>query len=158
MRSASYGRSVLKALLSLSVFSLFFAHSAAAQKAQRVDMRLTVSHLSSEPGPIDDSAADLHNRLRRDFRYRSVRVLESKRMRLNVNEVGSMQLPTGRLVRVRLLDVGSQGVLIAVDIDQTLQTDLRVRNRQQVVIGAERYQDGKLILTLEPRYKEYKGR
>jgi len=39
-----------------------------------------------------------------------------------------------------------------VDLEGTLQGDLRVKNGHQVVIGAQRVADGKLVISLEPRF------
>ena len=69
-----------------------------------------------------------------------------------MQEVGGVDLPTGKHVEVRPLSVTPAGVLIAVEIPGTLQTDLRVPNQKQVVIGVDRYENGKLILTLQPDY------
>jgi hypothetical protein len=120
--------------------------------AQHVGLLLTVSHASSQPGPIDPSAAELHRSLRSEFRYESLRVLERRHMDLRMQEVGGVDLPTGKHVEVRPLSVTPAGVLIAVEIPGTLQTDLRVPNQKQVVIGVDRYEDGKLILILQPDY------
>jgi hypothetical protein len=120
--------------------------------AQRVGLLLTVSHASSQPGPIDPSAAELHRSLQREFRYESLRVIERRHIDLGMQEIGGVDLPTGKRVEVRPLALSPSGVLISVDIPGTLQTDLRVPNRKQVVIGVDRYQDGKLILTLQPDY------
>ena len=60
-----------------------------------------------------------------------------------------MRLPSGKRLRVRPLQVGERGVLVAVAIEDTLQTDLRIRNGHLVVIGAEPYEEGKLVISLE---------
>jgi hypothetical protein len=119
---------------------------------QRVGLLLTVSHVSSHPGPIDPSAAELHRSLQREFRYESLRVIERRHIDLRMQEIGGVDLPTGKHVEVRPLSISPSGVLISVDIPGTLQTDLRVPNQKQVVIGVDRYDDGKLILTLQPDY------
>ena len=126
---------------------------ALAQAAvQHVGLSLTLSHASSHPGPIDPGAAELHRNLRHEFRYESLRVLERHHMDLRMQEVGGVDLPTGKRVLLRPLALSPSGVLISVEIPGTLQTDLRVSNRRQVVIGVDRYDDGKLILTLQPDY------
>jgi hypothetical protein len=129
---------------------LLFAGPAAAQPAPSVGLSLTVSHASPNPGPVDPGAARLHERLRDDFRYQSLRVLERRRLDLRTGETGGLDLPSGKRVRVRPLHMGAGGVLLAVDIENTLHTDMRVPDRTPVVIGVDRYDDGKLILTLEP--------
>jgi hypothetical protein len=131
---------------------LTLALPAAAQDGPRVDIRLMVSHVTSEPGPIDPRGAKLHALLRKQVRYESLQVLKTRNLDLGLQEIGSMKLPNGRMVRVRPLDVGKQGVLIAVDIEGSMQTDLRVPNRKVVVLGGQPYQGGRLVISLEPDY------
>ena len=123
-----------------------------AQAVRRIGLDLMVSHATERPGPIDPAAAELDRRLREDFRYGSLRVLERTRLDLEPGEIGALELPSGKRVRIRPLHLGQGGALLAVDIDGTLHTDLRVRDRKPVVIGVDRYQGGRLILTLEPQY------
>jgi hypothetical protein len=132
--------------------ALSIAHPGAAQTARRVGLDLTLSHASAHPGPIDPAAAALHQRLLDEFHYQSLRVLQRRRLDLKTGEIGGLDLPSGKRVRIRPLHLGEAGVLLAVDIDGTLQTDLRVRNRRPVLIGIERYEDGRLILMLQPDY------
>ena len=140
-------------LLSFAVAAAVLLPVAAlAQVAvQHVGLSLTVSHASPQPGPIDPSAVEIHRSLR-EFRFESLRVLERRHMDLRMQEIGGVDLPTGKRVEVRPLSLNATGVLISVEIPGTLQTDLRVPNRKQVVIGVDRYGDGKLILTLQPDY------
>lgn len=130
--------------------ALFVTSPTLAQTARRVALDLVVSHASANPGPVDPGAEDLHRRLRDDFRYQSLRVIERRRLLLRTGEIGGLDLPSGKRVRVRPLHMGPGGVLLAVDIENTLHTDMRIPDRQPVVIGVDRYDDGKLILTLEP--------
>jgi hypothetical protein len=123
---------------------------AQSEGTRRIDVRLMVSHASSRPGPVDPAAADLHQSLRSDFRYKSLRVLERRRLVLGPGESGGLELPNGKRVSVRPIQFGSGGALLAVDIENTLHTDVRVPDRRPVVIGIDRYDDGKLILSLEP--------
>lgn len=126
------------------------APPSAAQSGRVVRLDMIVSHASPRPGPVDPGAAGLHERLRDDFRYQSLRVIERRRLNLRTGEIGGLDLPSGKRVRVRPLHLGAGGVLLAVDIENTLHTDMRVPDRQPVTIGVDRYEDGKLILTLEP--------
>jgi hypothetical protein len=123
-----------------------------AQVVESVGLSLTVSHASPKPGPIDPGAAEIHRQLRHLFRYESLRVIEQRHVQLRMQEIGGIDLPTGKRVEFRPLSLTTSGVLIAVEIPGTLQTDVRVSNRKHVVIGVDRYQDGKLILTLQPDY------
>ena len=125
------------------------APASAQQAARRVGLNLTVSHASPHAGPVDPGAAQLHESLRNDFRYESLRVIERRRLDLRTGEIGGLELPSGKRVRVRPLHLGPGGVLLAVDIENTLHTDMRLPDRRPVVIGVDRYQDGKLILTVE---------
>jgi hypothetical protein len=134
--------------------ALVVGMSAGVAKAQeqQIDVELMVSHLSSAEGEIDPRGRKLHRKLQGQFRYESLRVLEVRGLRLAPNEVGSVQLPNGKSVRVQPLQVGAGGVLMAVDVEGAARMDLKVRNGHLVVIGAERYQDGKLVISLEPSW------
>ena len=123
-----------------------------AQDGERVGLSVTVSHASPTPGPIDPGAAEIHRQLHEEFRYESLHILEQRHVILRMQELSAIALPSGKIVELRPMSLTPSGVLIAVEIDGSLQTDLRVPNRKQVVIGVERYQDGKLILTLQPDY------
>jgi len=126
---------------------------ALAQEVQRVvAFSVIVSHVSPRPGPVDPSAEEVLRRLRDEFHFESLRVLERRRMDLRMQEIGGLVLPTGKRVEIRPIAVSPSGVLVAVDIPGMLQTDVRVPNRKIVVIGVDRYQEGKLILSLEPNY------
>jgi hypothetical protein len=43
-------------------------------------------------------------------------------------------------------------VLLALTVQGTLRTDMRVPNGHLVVIGAERFEDGKLVISLKPSW------
>lgn len=146
------GRKLVPLAGVLVSFGLMAAAPASAQPTQsvrRVGLNLTVSHASAQPGPVDPAAARLHESLRNEFRYESLRVIERRRLNLRTGEIGGLDLPSGKRVRVRPLHMGPGGVLLAVDIENTLHTDMRLPDRRPVVIGIDRYQGGKLILTVE---------
>jgi len=60
-----------------------------------------------------------------------------------------LNLPTRRRLRIRPLVVEANGALISVEISGLVQTDLRIKEGQLVIIGAERYLDGKLVIALQ---------
>jgi len=126
---------------------------APAPKPTQVHVMVVVNHVSQHPGPVDPAAAKLERRLRPDFKYKSVRVIQTEQMSLALNQTGSLTLPTGRLLKVKPRKLGQRGLLMTVEIEGTLRTSLRVPNHHQVVIGAQNYQDGKLVVTLEPDYE-----
>jgi hypothetical protein len=126
------------------------AGTAAAQ--ERVTIQVVVAQLSEQAGPIDPRAEKLHRKLREQFRYESLSVLETRRLDLALNEVGSLRLPTGQDLRVRPLQISERGLLMAVDWVGKLETDSRVKNGHLFVMGPERYRDGKLVVSLEPQF------
>lgn len=134
--------------------ALLAAGAAQAQSAERIGLLLTVSHATQahQPGPVDPDSAEIHKRLQQEFLFQGLRVIERRHIDLRLQEVGWLVLPTGKRVSLRPMSLSTTGVLIAVEIPGTLETDVRVPNHQHVVIGLDRYQDGKLILTLQPDY------
>ncbi|HKE11587.1 MAG TPA: hypothetical protein VKE73_08450 [Myxococcota bacterium] len=160
------GRSFLAAFAMMAIA----AGAGSAQQAQRpaqipnaqvakptqVHVMVVVHHVSKHPGPpgpVDPAAAKLERRLSQDFSYKSARVMQTEEMVLALNQTGSMTLPTGRILKVKPRKLGKRGLLMSVEIEGTLRTNLRVPNHHQVVIGAQHYQDGKLVVTLEPEYE-----
>ncbi len=131
---------------------LALAAAAPAEPLRRVLIEVTVSHALDAEGAIDPRGVELDAYLKPQFRYGGLKVLQVERLNLALDQVGTLKLPNGRKFRVRPLDVGSEGVLLSVSVQGTLWTDMRVRNGHLVVIGAERYEAGKLVIGLEPHF------
>ena len=134
------------------VAALLMVSDARGEPPQQIELEIVVSQISEEAGSIDPRAERLHRELSKQWRYKSLRVLETRRMKLAIDEVGGLELPTGRKVRVKPLLVDERGALLAVDLEGTLQTDMRVKNGHLVIIGADRYEKGKLVISLEAHF------
>lgn len=131
---------------------LLWAGIAWSQGAQRIGVQVLVCQTSALPGGVDPACSRLDAKLAREFRYESLKRLQSHGLSLAVDEVGSVALPNGKQLRLRPLQFDAHSALLAVDVEGSVQTDLRVRNGHLVVIGAERHGDGKLVIGLEPRW------
>ena len=116
------------------------------------DLLVMVVQTSNEPGSIDPLASRLHAELRDQFRYESLRVVASRELRLDLNQSGGLTLPNGRELRVTPMLIDDKGALLAVDLRGLVQTDLRLAPGRLVVIGAEAYEGGRLVVTLELRH------
>ena len=128
----------------------FAPERAAAQ--ERIDIDVIVSHISGLPGKIDPRGRRVHEKLRSQIRYESLRVLQQRRLDLRIDQVGSMDLPNSRKLRLRPMDVGERGVLLAVEVEGSLDSDLRIPNHHLVVLGTEAFEEGKLVISLEPSW------
>lgn len=124
------------------------------EKRERVPMNVLVTHLSDKGSGVDEDARRLDQKLRRQFRYNSLKVLEKRRIDLEVDEVGRIDLPNGRSARVQPIHKGESGILMAVDVEDAAKIDARVKNHNLLVIRAGKYDDGDLVLSLEPDYPE----
>ncbi len=139
--------------LAALALALALAAPAAAQEApRRIALRVLVAYTSDEAGGVDPRAEALHEKLADQFRYSTLRVLDERRLDLPLGVVQSVELPNRRLLNVRAFQLSSRGVLLGVTVTGSLQTDLRIPNGHLVVIGAERYQEGKLVISLEPSW------
>lgn len=133
--------------------ALALAWPAAAQEGpRRIALEVLVAHISDQAGGIDPGGGELHRTLSGQFRYETLRVLDQKRLDLPLGTVQSVDLPNGRRLNVRAFQLSSKGVLLGVTVTGSLQTDLRIPNGHLVVIGAERFEDGKLVISLEPSW------
>ena len=140
------------AALGLLLACALGAAEAAAPAAKQISLEVLVAYVSDEPGSVDPAASELDRKLSGQFRYTTLRVLEQHRLALPLGSVESLPLPNGRLLNVRAFQLASRGVLLGVTVKGSLQTDLRVPNGHLVVIGAERYQAGQLVISLKPSW------
>lgn len=142
------------AALGLALLVGLWAAAAGAQEEEpaAVPVNLIVVHTSDAEGGIDPRARELDRKLRKQIRYRSMRVVREERARLRAGEVHTLALPDGRSARLQLMHKGEEGVLVAVDVERAVKTDVRARNHHTVVIGAGEYRDGHLAIALEPDY------
>ncbi len=147
-RCAVVWRSALAALVVLLAMG---APSAVAEPG-RIDVRVLVCHAAAEAGAVDPGCGKLHGKIGREFRYESLKRLSERSLSLGLDQVGSVVLPNGKRLRVRPLQVDGDSALLAVDVEGSVKTDVRVRKGKSVVIGAERYENGKLVISLEPRW------
>jgi hypothetical protein len=114
-------------------------------------LRSNVAPAPARVQEVDERVRRIDAALRGRFVYDQIELVERHRMVLDVDEVGSVKLPNGERFRVRPLDVGESGVLMAVDIGSK-KLDVRAHSGHLVVIGAEPYQGGQLVISVEPRY------
>ena len=126
------------------------AGPAAAQASIRIEVMVGLT--SSEPGPVDPRAAKIHRRLKSEFRYESLKVLEVERARVPLDGVMTVALPNGKAARVRPLSVDGRGALLAVDIEGAVTVDARARSGHLLVFGAGRHAGGRLVVSIEPRF------
>jgi hypothetical protein len=140
------------ALLALATACAIAAAARGADEPRRIALEVLVAYISDEPGGVDPQAAELDRTLAGQFRYSTLRVLDQRRLDLPLGVVESVELPNGRLLNVRAFQLASRGVLLGVTVKGSLQTDLRVPNGHLVVIGAERYQAGQIVISLKPSW------
>ena len=132
--------------------ALWLLPAAASAEPRQIALQILVAHISDAAGGVDPRAARLHEELADQFRYETLRVLDERRLDLPLGVVETVELPNGRRLNVRAFQLSSRGVLLGVTVTGSLQTDLRIPNGHLVVIGAERFEDGKLVISLEPSW------
>ncbi len=135
-----------------AVAMLLTAGSAWSDGERRVNIHVTVAEISDSKGNIDKRAKRLDDKLRKKFKYNSLSVIEERRLALKMDEVGSVKLPTGRMFRVRPLNLGDRGLLMAVGWEGEIMMDMRAPNHHLLVIGGPAYGDGQLVISIEPEY------
>ena len=142
----------LAALATLAAAAAIAAAATATDEPRRIALEVVMAYISDEPGGVDPQAQELDRTLAGQFRYQTLRVLDQRHLDLPLGAVESVTLPNGRLLNVRAFQLASRGVLLGVTVKGSLQTDLRVPNGHLVVIGAERYQAGQIVISLKPSW------
>jgi len=150
LRERRLGKWLLGAAFAAAL--LLVSGSAWSEGERRFHVDVTVAEISDAEGDIDKRAKRLDDKLRKKFKYNSLRVLEERRLDLEMDEVGSVKLPTGRMFRVRPLNLGDRGLLMAVGWEGEMMMDMRAPNHHLLVIGGPAYGDGQLVISIEPEY------
>jgi hypothetical protein len=120
-----------------------------ADEKPTFELEVIVANLTNEHSKIDKGAKQLHKELKDQFRYEGIRVLETRELELSVDDVFDMKLPTRRRLRIRPLVIEKKSALVSVEISGLVQSDLRIKEGQLIIIGAEKYLDGKLVIALK---------
>lgn len=121
----------------------------------RVGLDVTLVQVSSGGGGapgVDPRAQRFDAILGKQLRYDRMRVVKKLHRDVRINEIWRISLPTGRRFQLRPLNLNSSGVLLAVDMDDSAQGDFRVPRGRPVVFGGSPYEDGSLVIIVEPDY------
>jgi hypothetical protein len=126
----------------------------AAEDPRPIAFDVTVVHVSNRAGGVqpDPRARRVDRIIGTQIKYDSLRVLDFTRRRVRLNQIGSVTLPSGKHFRFRPMDLSEDGVLVAVDVERSAQGDFRIPRRKPFVFGGQRYQDGQLVILLEPDF------
>ena len=138
------------ALVAAAFGLLLLASPGVSSAQQKVKIEVTVSHMSDAPGGIDPRAKRLHAKLQQQRitpRYESLKVLKQQTLRLALDEVGRLDLPNGRKLTVRPINIDEQGVFTAVTIGGLVDTDTRIKDGHLLV-----FPDGDHLISLVPDY------
>ena len=139
---------------------LFWAFCCAVPAAQADDsgaaipVRLTIAHVSTGEGGVDPRARKLQEMLeRQQIRYPSIRVLAERVVKLRVGELGRFPLPKSGQLTIRLMHLDASGLLMALDVEGGMKTDVRLRDDHMMVLDAGPLGDGKRVVAIEPDYQ-----
>ena len=141
----------LAALAAAALLATGPAHAEADEGTDLVPLDITVLRVSDEPGEVDPRVERVDRILRGQVAYQSLAIVDVHHRDLPVNEIWTFELPTGRSVELRPLEVDKTGTLLSLDVEDGLQGDFRVRPGQPLIVGGVRSGDDKLVLVVESR-------
>lgn len=128
--------------------------SAEEPRGEEWPLNVIILHTSDGEGGVDPRAREIDEKLKKKLRYNSLRVLREERVKLHADEVGTIELPDGRSLRVQPMHRGKKGLLMGIDVEDHVKLDARARKGHRVVIGAGAYEDGNLAISIEPDYEQ----
>jgi hypothetical protein len=138
---------LVSTLVPLAAAGILLLSSAPAQ-AEDVKVILTVSHASSQKGPMEQP-----NLLPPGFNFQSHRVLQSETLNLAMNQEATRRLPNGKTVKLRPTERRENDLAMHVEVEGATVSDLRMRNGKRVTIRyPEPYEGGNLLVHLEARF------
>jgi hypothetical protein len=141
-------------LIVLLLAALLPAGRVAAEDPRPIAFDVTVVKVSKGKGGIEHGARArrVDRILGPKLKYDSLRVLEHRRREVPMNQIGTVKLPNKKRFRFRPMDLSEEGVLVAVDVDRSAQGDFRIPRHKPFVYGGQRYEDGELVILLEPDF------
>ncbi|MBW2288673.1 MAG: hypothetical protein JRG90_12715 [Deltaproteobacteria bacterium] len=63
-----------------------------------------------------------------------------------------MELPNGKKLELRPLSLSDRGVLVAVNVEGSVQSDMQVPSGHLIAIVAGRFEGGRLMISFEPHF------
>lgn len=132
--------------------SLLATGQAVANEDRVFSVQVTVAEISDAEGGIDERAGRLYENIRNKMKFKSLRVIEERRLELEMDEVGSVKLPGGRMFRVRPLNLGDRGLLLAVGWEGEMMMDMRAPSHHLLVVGGPAHGAGQLVVSIVPEY------
>jgi len=127
-----------------------FAGAAAAEEAEKIPVKVLVTHVSNEGTGVEPGGKGLHDNFRKhQIPFNSVRVIKKERVVMELDEVHRIPLPNGRKARIRPISRRENSVLMAVDVEGSVKVDARMRSQKPFIIRAGKHDGGNLVISLE---------
>ena len=153
MRPALDPRLTLVAALALgwSGIALAQAQERAVPAPQVVSVRVMVVHASQEKGTIDPECRDLPRQLG-PLKFGALRLIQQRRLRLDMGQRGSVALPGGREVRMLPVSIVKRRLFMNLEVPGQVNGQFSLRPGRPLVLGGQRHQGGHLIVYIEPDF------
>ncbi len=155
MRSARF----LGLLLALGVLAGGVPYGAVARAEPRVGpvdrpvlVHVMVVHAKVEPGPIDPGCVPLKRKLGM-MNFRTLRMLQQQRFKLQMGQQARMQLPAGRHFEILPISVIDRELHMQVQMPGMLNTRVRMPSGDSMILGGLAFEDGVLVLQLKPEFR-----
>jgi hypothetical protein len=145
------GSAEVRASVAGLLLLLLLVCGAAPAGAQQVPMEVTVVRISPEPGSADPRARRLDRILKGQLAYESLEVVDTQKRAVSLDDVWKVKLPGTGPLRIRPVDLGSNGALLSLDWEGELQGDFRVRPGTPLILGGPRSGKGKLVVVIDTR-------
>jgi len=154
VRASSFFQACLLGGVGLGLATLARAQDpgAAAGPSTPVRVEVMVGYISAQPGTIDPRAIELARTLSREFNLQTLRVIQMEQLSLALRQIGQVPIPAGHWVSVQPEEITPSGVRMGVEVEGMIRTHVNVPSGNQVVIGAYRYEQGRLVVRLVPTY------
>jgi len=142
---------VVAAGILLAVAASLLATAATAASPTTIAFQVTVLH-ATEGGSVDPGARRFDRLLGKQIRYGGLKVLDTRRSRVKLDQIRIVNLPAGGSFRFRPLDLSEEGVLLAVEAEKMPQGDFRIPKGKPLILGGHPYEDGKIMVVIEAHY------
>ena len=143
---------LLKASLLRSLPLCILLLSPPAFAASNINIAVRTILASQNSQHIDPRLKNLVGELRSVFRYTSYRLLGENRVRLRMNQTGTISLPGNRILKTTPTRIrGNRAELHLIIVKgnrQIFQTTIQLLNRGSITLGGPKHKKGILLLNI----------
>ena len=124
---------------------------ARADGTRPVSFDVQVVHGSDKEAAADPRCEQIRNNL--PIHFKSLAEVQRKKLEVALGQAGSLKLPSGRQIRLVPISIVDDRLHVLLKMEGLVESQLRLTSGRAVIVGGEPDRDGRIIITLTPKFR-----